>query len=378
MKIISLLLLVAVPICPRGVEAADENAAVKYLRADVALRQAYPLEPDAAPALEEALRSPLDPRDEKLIAASSEALTEFQHASTLGTCDWELSVSDGPNANTSHRGAIRELVAVAGIRARLRFRERQTKEGLRDWLAAYAAARQLSTDGTIASVLISYKLVRELSDILESELGNLSPSELDLLEDGTRRPPFGITMQSAIAREKLDRNDLADIVAVANTREEAVNVLTAGVPTLKGNEKKAEEIIDGCGGSVEGLRICIRKQSEFYAEWKSRWSETPGEFEADYNAAFITASRSNPIIAEFTPSLSRLRWAEAYSQTRSMLLRAAIAVQRDGASALDAILDPSTGARFTYSRQERGFRLESQVKDNGTPLSITVQNAASK
>jgi len=37
-----------------------ENAAVKYLRADAALRQSYALAPDAAAKLEKALALPLD------------------------------------------------------------------------------------------------------------------------------------------------------------------------------------------------------------------------------------------------------------------------------------------------------------------------------
>jgi hypothetical protein len=372
MRPIRLALFLTFLITTKAFGAADDNAAVKYLRANVALRQAYALEPDAAPELEKALQSPLDQSDEKLIAAASEALTEFQHASALGTCDWELSISDGPGASTSHRGAIRELVAVAGIRARLRFRDGHTKEGLEDWLAADAAARQLSTDGTIASLLISYKLENEISDVLEPELGKFSRSELDFLADGARRMPLGMTMQSAFAREKLDRDDLASVAAAANTREDAVKSLTSGVPVLGGNENKAREIIDSCGGSGEGLRICIRKQSEFYARWNSRWSEPPAQFEADYNAEFLTASRSNAILARFTPSLSRLRWAEAYSQTRRMLLRAAIAVERNGAGVLNSFPDPSTGEPFTYLPQGGGFRLQSQIKENGMPLSITV------
>jgi hypothetical protein len=378
MRSSSLQLLFTLMICPQVFGAADENAAVKYLRADIALRQAYALEPDAAPALEKALQSPLDQSDEKLIAAASEALTEFRHASMLAPCDWELSVSDGPYANTSHRNAIRELVAVAGIRARMRFRDGHTKEGLQDWLAAAAAARQLSTDGTITSVLISYKIEREMSDVLNLELGKFSRTELDSLLEGARRLPSVMKMQSAIAREKLDRNDLANVVSGANSRDGAIKSLTVGVPILGANEKKAEEIIDGCGGSVEGLRTCIRKQSEFYADWSARWTEPPSQFEADYNNAFLIASRDNPIVAKFTPSLPRLRWAEAYSQTRWILLKAAIAVERDGVTALSAFPDPSTGAEFTFSRLEGGFRLESQVKEDGAPLSIIVQNAGAK
>ena len=69
MKSISLVLFFTLLICTQVLAAADENAAVKYLQANVALRQAYALEPDAAPALEKSLQSPLDQSDEKLIAA---------------------------------------------------------------------------------------------------------------------------------------------------------------------------------------------------------------------------------------------------------------------------------------------------------------------
>ena len=38
--------------------SAAQNAAVKYLRADIALRQSYPLAPDGVSSLEQALESP--------------------------------------------------------------------------------------------------------------------------------------------------------------------------------------------------------------------------------------------------------------------------------------------------------------------------------
>jgi hypothetical protein len=366
------LLLILLP-SAQCFAATPGNAAVKYLRADIALRQAYALEPNAVPALEKALQAPLSENDEKLVAAAAEALTEFRNAAAMATCDWDLSTSDGPNANTSHRGAIQELVAVSAIRARLRFRDGKSELGLQDWLAASAAARQLSNDGTITSVLISYKLERELSNVVESELGKLSRDQLDALENGIGALPPGTSIQSAISAEKLDRSVLADLIGPASSRNDAVRRLIAGVPILQGNEAKAQEIVDGCGGSVEGLHTCIRKQAEFYSEWNSRWAEPPARFEADYNAAFLAASTDNPILAHFTPSLARLRWAEAYSQTNRMLLRAAIAVERDGAGALSSYTDPSTGSPFVYAQRNGVVRLQSKVEENGTPLAITIQ-----
>lgn len=190
--------------------------------------------------------------------------------------------------------------------------------------------------------------------------------------------PSGTKMEAAIAAEKLGRNDLADVVLSAATREDLIQRLVTAAPILHGDTEKAGTIIDACGGSVEGLSTCIRKQTAFYAEWNARFGKPPAQFEADYAAAFAAASRDNPVIAHFTPSLSRLRWAEAYSQTRSMLLRAAVGVERDGRKALARYVDPSTGAQFTYSQQDRGFRLESQLKENGEPLSVSVRGTVGR
>lgn len=150
------VLLLAFPIRAFA-QPTDRNAAVQYLRADVALRQTYPLPPEAWVKLEQVLEEPLSADDEKLVAAASEALTEFQHAAKSKFCDWQMSAEDGPFANTSHRGAVMELVAVSALRVRIRMRDGDHNGAIADVLAAYAAARHLSLDGSIASVLIGYK-----------------------------------------------------------------------------------------------------------------------------------------------------------------------------------------------------------------------------
>jgi hypothetical protein len=102
------------------------------------------------------VESPLDVEDEKLVAAADEALVEFHHGAASNRCDWVMSAEDGPLANTAHRGAIKELVAVAEIRSRLRFRDGDMPGAIDDAVAAVAAARHLSVDGSLASVLFAY------------------------------------------------------------------------------------------------------------------------------------------------------------------------------------------------------------------------------
>ena len=348
------------------------NAAVKYLRADASLRQSYPLTTDAWLSLESALTQPLTPEDEKLVTSADEALTEFEHGADIERCDWEPSVQDGPSANTAHRGAVRELVAVAELRARMRFRDRQNQRAIEDVLAGYTAARHLSLDGSIASVLFGYRVEAEVSGVLEKSLNSLQPHELVQLDSGLLRLPSGSSMQDALESEKVDRNDLWAVVRRATSRDDLIRHMVKEIPFLKGDEKKAAEVVDGCGGSVAGVMDCIEKQGAFYGKWVSRFSLSPEQFQEQYQTDLAQASLGNPVIALFTPSLPQLRWAEAYNATRRALIRAAVAVKRGGAEQLAHVRDPYDGRAFGYSRLPSGFKLESRLRQNGTPLSVSI------
>src|SRR5712692_4624969 len=194
---------------PGGHQLDRENAAVKYLRADASLRQSYVLAPDAAAKLLQAVESPLDGEDEKLVAAAEDALVEFHHGAAIKRCDWSMSLEDGPLANTAHRGAITELVAVSGLRARLRFRDADIPGGMGDVLAAIAAARHLSVDGSLASVLFAYKLEKAIIAVLAQNLHGFSPAQLNELTSNLDALPKGSSLGTAFESEKLSRNELA-------------------------------------------------------------------------------------------------------------------------------------------------------------------------
>jgi hypothetical protein len=371
------VLLLAFPIRAFA-QPTDRNAAVQYLRADVALRQTYPLPPEAWVKLEQALEEPLSADDEKLVAAASEALTEFQHAAKIKFCDWQMSAEDGPFANTSHRGAVMELVAVSALRTRIRLRDGDHNGAIADVLAAYAAARHLSLDGSIASVLIGYKLEREVTAVLQNAIALLTPAELDTLESGLAGLPQGSSMQNAIAAEKLKRNDLIDIIGNAHTRDELISRMAAGIPSLANDRAKAQELVDGCGGSLAGVMNCIARQRAFYEKWTAGFGLPPETFQQQYDPDYASASIGNPILERFTPMLSRFRWVEAYNNTRRALLHAAVAVQRGSAKELSLCLDPSNGRPFSYTQLANGFALESLLKENGKPISLSVVSTLKK
>jgi hypothetical protein len=356
----------------------DRNAAVQYLRADVALRQKYPLPQEAWVKLEQAVEEPLSAEDEKLVAAASEALAEFQHGARSNLCDWQMSAEDGPSANTSHRGAVIELVAVSVLRARIRLRDGDHNGAIADLLAAYAASRHLSLDGSIASVLIGYKLEREVTSVLQNAIALLTPAELEALESGLAALPQSSSMQNAIEAEKLKRNDLVEIIGNAHTPDELISRMAAGIPSLANDRAKAQELVDGCGGSLDGVMNCIDKQRAFYEKWMANFGLPPETFQQQFDPDYASASIGNPILQRFTPMLSRFRWVEAYNNTRRALLHAAIAVQRGGAEQLSRYPDPSNGHPFSYTPLVNGFALESSLKENGKPISLSVVSTQKK
>jgi hypothetical protein len=349
-----------------------ENAAVKYLRADASLRQSYTLPPDAESKLQQALESPLDLEDEKLVAAAHDALVEFHHGATLKRCDWVMSAEDGALANTAHRGAIKELVVVAEIRSRLRFRDGNTPGAIADVLAAMAAARHLSVDGSLASVLFAYKLENSTTGVLVQHLVRLSPSQLHELASGLDALPIGSNLGTAFAAEKLSRNELAGIARNTKTRDELIEQLIRDIPALGSNRALAVKIVDGCGGSVKGFVNCVDQQHSFYVSWAPRFTLPPEEFEKTYKKEFDELSNANPVVQQFTPALPRFRWAEAYQQTRRTLLYAAIAVRLDGPEALNKHIDPFDKKPFTYVAVDGGFRLDSRMTEGGIPISLSV------
>jgi hypothetical protein len=235
-----------------------------------------------------------------------------------------------------------------------------------------AAARHLSQDGSLASVLFAYKLENALSVILVQNLFRLSEAQLKVLTSKHNALPSGFTLGKALSAEKVQRNDLLDIAQDAKNREELIKLLLERAPILQSKMSLAIEIVQGCGDTVEGFLKCVKRQQAFYGEWVTKFDLPPEQFERDYKTQLQEVSKANSVMRQFTPALPRFRWTEAYCQTRRALLQAAIAVRLDGPSALDRHADPYDGKPFSYSPLDKGFRLSSQLAENGSLLSLAV------
>ena len=364
-----LLILIAVA----GAFAQQSNAALLYLRADVSLRQSFDLPRDGWNKLESELEKPLDSSVEEMLTKSQNALREFAHARDSKSCDWQISAQDGPLAATEHRGAVREVAALALLRARVRFQRGERMSALNDALGAYKSARDLSTDGSIASVLISYIVERESRSVLADHLSSLDEKERTELESQLTVLPKGSKMQEAIKAEKLERNDLVQILKGATSHDDLIKRLVAGVPALNGSSEVARAVIDGCGGLPSGVDACLERQIAFYKKWIALFGTNPSTFESGFKQDFLIEARTNPLLDRFTPDLSRLRWAAARNDVQTELLRAAIALRARGVSALSSHPDPLTGQPFHCKKIGKGYTLESAPLDDDKPITLFVQ-----
>ena len=117
---------------------------------------------------------------------------------------------------------------------------------------------------------------------------------------------------------------------------------------------------------------CVQELRPWYRHWIADFSLPPEHFAKEYEKRTATLAKTNPVFRWLTPSMPRLRWAEACRQTQRALLKAAVAVQCEGPVALARHLDPYDGHAFSYTAFEGGFRLESRLKLREKPLTVDV------
>lgn len=95
------------------------NAALKYLRGYAAIHQGKAI-PDVRPLIENYRSVSLDENAASTINAAERGLQLVKSGVLLRDCDWGVAIDEGVDANTSHRGVVREITALLGLRFRLR------------------------------------------------------------------------------------------------------------------------------------------------------------------------------------------------------------------------------------------------------------------
>ena len=348
--------------------AGPDNAALQYLRAYAAIQQAKGM-PPVRPSPDSYYSVPLDDNATAIVSAGEAALRLVHSGAALRRCDWGVSMEEGIDADTSHRGAVRELSGLLGLRLRLRLAGGRTTEAVDDLLAGITLARHLSSDGSLASALIAANLEDEHSKILALNLGRLTRSDLTRVLEGLRTAPAGSTPRDALVTQiKISHARLTGIIRSATSSDDLLRRLMT-LPMLGNN---AAELLRACGGTGDGIVRAMSELTSRLEDWVRRFDLVPPEFERVFLPEAASLKQRNGVFRLLTPSIPRIQREDLRVRVRRALVRAAVAVQRNGTTALTQHTDPCSGGLFLHSARGEGFSLQSRLILDGRAVELST------
>jgi len=333
------------------------NAALTYWRAFGSIPKTTKEEDDALSA-RPGVATKLSPEQAAdLVKRWSDALYLMRKAADILQCNWGIDYEiDGAETLLPHIVKAHALTRAAAFRARYLWQEEHRKEAAEDLRYALIMARQVGHDGrdSIIEVLVQIthmeKTVQDTAAFLMTDRNSADvlAEVLGDLVNGSTAP---------LARNAI----LADKRAfIPWFRRKFVSDRSAAIAAMAGNpdsdktqarlrQLRTDEVLtflDELDKQYDEMAAFVSLPSqEFLAKWPTLYGEIK--------------SGENPF-AESAADLLRVRAdVEAYN-IRWAMIRAAIAIRREGEAALGKVLNPGDGKPFEYIPLETdAFRLRS-------------------
>ena len=325
------------------------NAALKYWQAFSALPKFTDAEQTK---IHEYLTSPLDNHARELVTQADYALDMLHQGVALGHCDWGVSPEEGIYVRFPQAPASRVLAALACLRARIRFEEGKSEQAVDDLVAAMTLGRHVSLAGTNIMLLVGFAIENLAIETLAHDLLKLDAGLIKNLTTRLNALPAG--MNTAMATETEEKFFLDWFIRIAKGAKDKealvkaldfINMEPEGKP--RGTENKARAFIDECGGTPESVLRVAEDTRASYKRTVVMLSLPLDEFEKQFKIEEAKNS-ANPVYKYFFPAIVNVRRAEARTDVRRALLRAAVAVKQDGRDALKNHPDPVMGGPFEY------------------------------
>jgi hypothetical protein len=359
------------PVAARG--DLNANAALHYWQAFASLPR---LDEAQQKKLAGCLTLPLDDEARRLVQAGSDAFRELHHGAALPQCVWGVSFQDGFFAVLQHSSAARQLANLACLRIRLAFAEGRNAAAVDDVLATLTLARHVSTDGTLLSFLVGGVIEHLMLETVAAHLPALDAKAREQLPTRLDRLPPGGTLAACVKTE--ERAGLDWFLAQVKATKDREALLNLFVIFHDKDRAKAEKLLEACGGTADGVVKQAEALRPIYHEFARKMSLPPEQFDREWNEA-AQKMKGNPIFQFLAPALGKCRQADARLQTRRALMKAALAVLRDGPDVLKNHPDPFGDGPFAYDGFEGGFVLRAKMKlPDGKPMTLTVGQRGKK
>jgi hypothetical protein len=364
-------LMAAAPVpaqTPPGRPDLGANAALKYWEAFVLLP---PRDESQQRRLGDWRTTPLDDAARKLVADSEKSFLYLRRGAALPRCDWSLDYEDGPSLLLPYLDKARTLALLACLRARLALADGRPADGLDDVLAAFTLGRQVA-DRIMICLLVDYAIEQNAIDATALLLPKLDPAALRRVAERLDALPPAATLEQTFHLTEKEHMGNWTIRWLKEMERAGVKDWRAKVRALLEGSGEVEEIMKLADGpSPQRLIQAVEALGPLYDEL-SGLTALPRE---QYLAQWPDVQKkqaANPLARAMLPSVPKCVDARDRHRARLALLKAAVAVARDGQGALAKHPDPFGQGPFEYKALPQGFELRSKLTLDGQPISLTV------
>jgi hypothetical protein len=363
-----LLLLAAAPVAaqPRVQPDLAANAAMKYW-------QGFAKLPPRDDAQQERLRewrtTPLDDAARKLVGDSDKSFLYLRRGAALPRCDWSLDYEDGVQLLLPHLHTARTLTLIACLKARIALADGRPADGVDDLLAALTLGRHVA-DPIMICLLVDESIAANADDALALLAPKLDPATLKRIAERLDALPAAATVEQTLVTERemfvgwgirrlkeLERagggNMPAKVRALLGS-DDANDIMTL---VDDASAKRLIEALEAFAPLLdEQRRLVALPRDQFLAQWPALQAK---------QSVNVTAKVALPAVTKVVDARDRGR-------ARMALLKAAVAVVRDGQGALAKHPDPFGKGPFQYEARPHGFKLRSALTLDGKPVTLTV------
>jgi hypothetical protein len=367
-RALPLLLLIATPASaqPRVQPDLAANAALKYWHAFAHLP---PREEEQQRRLGDWRTTPLDDAARKLAAASDKSFVYLRRGAALPRCDWSLDFEDGVQLLLPHLDKARTLTLFACLRARIALADGRPADALDNLLAALTMGRHVA-DPIMICLLVDLSIESNAADALALLLPKLDAATLKRVAERLDALPAAATVEQTLVSER-DHFVGWGVRRLKDLERAGGGNMRAKVRELIGSEdaneimtlvddasaKRLIEALEGFGPLLdEQRRLVVLPRDQFLAQWPALQAK---------QSANVTAKVALPAVTKVVDARDRGR-------ARMALLKAAVAMVRDGQGALANHPDPFGKGPFQYAARPHGFELRSVLTLDGKPVTLTV------
>lgn len=342
------------------------NAALKYWQAFAHLP---PRNDEQQRRIGDWRATPLDAQARRLVEDSQNSFLYLRRGAALPRCDWSLNYEDGIGLLLPQLDRSRTLTLLTCLRARLALADGHPADALDDILAVFALGRHIS-DPIMVCLLVDYHLEQNAIDAVAMMLPKLDAAALRRVAERLDALPKAGTLEQTLVSER----DYFSTWAIRwlKEQEQSGGDLRAKVKSLMAGSESEDEILRLVDDkSAKRLIQALEELRPFYEE-QSRLVSLPREQFLAQWPDLEKRQSANATAKAMLPSVIKVVDARDRYRARFAMLKAAVAVARDGQAALAKHNDPFGQGPFEYKALPKGFELRSKLTLEGKPVSLTV------